>query len=70
MIWAFVVPIIMTFFSTVVASDLVHISLGYLLLLFSVAFVAPSFPVIRKHELVVDHVGLGISIRVIIGLLV
>ena len=64
------VPRIMTFFSTVVASDVVHISPGSLLLLFSVALVVPSFPALRKHELVADPVGLGISIRVISRLIV
>ena len=49
----------MTFFFTVVASDVVHISPGYLLLLFYVNFVVPSFPALRKHELVADPVGLG-----------
>ena len=60
----------MTFLSTVVASDVIHISHGSLLLLFSVAFVVPSFPALRKNELVADPVGLGISIRVIIRLIV
>ena len=64
--WSVIVPSIMTFFSTVVASDVVHISPGSLILLFSVAFVVPSFTALRKHELVADPVGLGISIRVII----
>ena len=56
-------------FSTVVTSDVIQISPGSLLLLFSVAFVVPSFPALRKHELVTDLVGLGISIRVIIRLI-
>ena len=60
----------MAFLSTVVASDVIHISPGYLLLLFSVASVVPSYPALRKHELVADPVGLGISIRVIIRLIV
>ena len=52
--------------STVVASDVVQISPGSLILLFSVAFVVPSFPALLKHDLVVDPIGFGISIRVII----
>ena len=70
MSWAVIVTRIMTFFSTVVASDVIHISPRYLILLFSVAFVVPSFPALRKHELVADPVGLVISIRVIIRLMV
>ena len=61
--WEKVVPRIMNIFSTVVASDVVQISPGSLLLLFSIAFVVPSFPVLRKHELVADPVRLGISMR-------
>ena len=68
--WAIVVPIIMTFFSTVVAGDVVQICPGYLILLFSVAFIIPSFPALRKHELVADPVGLGMSMRVIVMLIV
>ena len=65
-----VVPSIMTFFSTVVASDVVQISPGSLILLFSVTFVVPSFSVLRKHELVADPVGFSISIRFIIRFIV
>ena len=68
--WAIFVPRIMTFFYTVVASDVVQISPWSLLLLFSVTFVVPSFPALRKQELVSDPVGLGISTRVIIRLIV
>ena len=60
----------MTLFYTVVASDVVQISPGYLLLLLSVAFVVPSFSALRKHELVADPVGLGMSMKVIIRLIV
>ena len=60
----------MTFFSTVVASDVILISSGSLILLFSLAFVVPSFPTLHKNELVVDPVGLGIYIIVIIRLIV
>ena len=67
---AFVVLIIVAFLSTVVASIVIQISPGSLILLFSSAFVVPSFPALRKHDLVVDTVGLGISIRVIIMLIV
>ena len=70
MSWAIVVPNIMTFLSTFVAGDVVQISPGSLLLLFSVAFIVPSFPMLRKHELVADPVGLVISMRVIIRLIV
>ena len=68
--WAVIVPSIMIFFSTVVASDVVQISPGSLLLIFSVTFVVPIFPALRKHDLVADPVGLGIYIRVIIRLIV
>ena len=68
--WAIVVPSIMTLFSTIVAGDVVQISPGYLLLLFSIAFIVPSFPTLRKHELVADPVELKISMRVIIRLIV
>ena len=60
----------MTFLSTVVASDVIQIFPGSLLLLFSVAFIVPSFTALRKHELVTDPVELGTSIRVIIMLIV
>ena len=60
----------MTLFSTVVAIDVIQISPGYLLLLFSVAFVVPIFPTLRKHQLVSDLVGLVIYIIVIIRLIV
>ena len=69
MSWAVNVAIIMAFLSKVVASNVIHISPGYLLILFSVAFVVPSFPTLHKNELVSDPVGLIISIRVIIGLI-
>ena len=65
---SFTVPIIVTFLSTVVASDVIQISPGSLLLLFSVALVIPSFPVLRKHDLVNDPVGLRIYIIFIIRL--
>ena len=68
--WAIVVPSIMPFFSTVVASDVVQISPGCLFLLFSAVFVLPIFPALRKHELVADPVGLGISMRAIVRLIV
>ena len=67
--WSVTVPSIMTFFSAVVASDVIHTSTWSLLLLFSVAFVVPSFPALRKHELVSDPVGLIISIIFIIRLI-
>ena len=70
MIWAVIVPIIMIFLSTVVASDVVQISPWYLLLLFFFAFVVPSFSALSKYELVADPVGLVISVRVIIRLVV
>ena len=60
----------MTIFSMVVSSDVIQSSPGSLLLLFSAAFAAPSFLVLRNHELVSDPVGFGISIRVIIRLIV
>ena len=68
--WAVTVPSIMTFFATVVASDVIQISPGSLLLIFSVAFVVPSFPMLRKNELVADSVGLVTSIIVISRLIV
>ena len=60
----------MNFLSTVVPSDVIQIYPGSLLLLFPVAFVVPSFTVLRKHELVADLVELGVSIRVVIRLVV
>ena len=68
--WSVIGPSRMKNFSTLVASDVIHISYGYLILLFSVAFVVPSFLALCKNELVSDPVGLGISIRVIIRLIV
>ena len=68
--WAVIVPSIMTFLSTAVASDVIQISSRSLLLLFSVAFDVPSFPALRKHELVDDPVLLIISIIIIIRLIV
>ena len=52
--WSVIVPSIMKNFYTVVASGVIHISPGSLLLLFSVAFVVPSFPALHKNELVDD----------------
>ena len=66
----FTVPGIVAFLSTVVAVNVIQVSPGYLLLLFSVALVVPSFPAFQKHELVDEPVGLRISIRVIIRLIV
>ena len=54
--WAVIVPRIMTFFSTVIASDVIHISPGSLILIFSVAFIVPSFPALHKNDLVSDPV--------------
>ena len=68
--WEIVVPSMIKNFSAVVASDVVQISTGSLLLLFSVTFVVPSFLALRKHELVAGPVGLGISMRVIIRLII
>ena len=68
--WELIFSSITTFFSTVVAIDVVRISPGSLLLLFSVAFVFPNFTALCKHELVDDSVLLGISIIVIIRLIV
>ena len=67
--WSVIVPSIMNFFSTVVASDMIQISPGSLLLLFSIAFVVPSFPALRKHDLVAEPVLLLIYIRFIIRLI-
>ena len=67
--WAVIVTIIITFFSTVFAIGVVQISPASLLLIISIAFVVRSFPALRKHELVADPFGLGISIRVIIRLI-
>ena len=49
---------IVVFISTVVSSNVIHISTGSLILVFSVDFVVPSFPALRKNELVADTVGL------------
>ena len=68
--WVIFVTSIMTFFSTVLAGDVVQISPGSLLLLFYVAFIVSSFPTLRKHDLVSDPVWLRISMRVIIRLIV
>ena len=68
--WAVAVSSIMDLLSTVVESDVIHISCGYLLLIFSIASVVPSFTTLQKHELVAEPVGLRIFIRVIIGLIV
>ena len=68
--WVVIVSSIVAFLSTVVSSNVIQISPRSLLLLFSVTFVVPSFPALRKHELVADPVGLGISIRVIIRFIV
>ena len=67
--WEIVVPSIITLLSTVVAGDVVQISPGSLLLIFSVTFIVPSFIALRKHELVADPVGLRISMRVITRLI-
>ena len=67
---AIVFTSIINFISTVVASDVVHISPVSLLIFFSVAFIVPSFPTLRKYELVADPVGLRISMKVIIRLIV
>ena len=64
------VPVIVAFLSTVVACNMIQVSTGYLLLLFSVALIVPSFPMLRKHEVVADPFGLRISIKVIIRLII
>ena len=69
-IGAFTVPIMVTFIYTVVASNVIHISPVSLLLLFYVALAIPSFPVLRKHDLVADPTGLIVSIMIIIRLIV
>ena len=61
---------IMAFLSTVIASNVIQITTGSLILLFSVAFIVPSFPVLYKHELIDDPIGLIIYIRVVIRLIV
>ena len=66
----FTVPRILAFLSTVVAGNVIQISPGYLILLFFVSLAVPSFPALRKHEMVDDPVGLIISIGVIIKLIV
>ena len=63
--WSVTVPRI-----TVVAIYVIQISPGSLLLLFSVAFVVPSFPALRKHEIVTEPIVLVISIKVINRLIV
>ena len=68
--WSVIVHSIMTFFSTVVANDVIQISPGFFILLFYVAFVVPSFPALRKHWLVPGPIWLGVSIIVIIRLIV
>ena len=68
--WTVIFPSTMTFFSTVFVSDVVQISSGSLIILFSVAFIVSSFSALRKHELVAGPVGLGISIIIIIRLIV
>ena len=70
LILAIFVPSIMNFFSTVIASDVVQIYPGSMLLIFSVAFVVPSFPALLKHDMDADPVGLGISMKFIIMLIV
>ena len=70
MSWSVIVARVLNPFSTVSVSDVIQISPGSLLLLFSIAFVVPVSPALRKHDLVADPVGLGISIRVIIWLVV
>ena len=67
---AFIVLIIVAFLSTVVASSVIQISPGSLLLLFSAAFVVPSFPALLKHDMVAESVGLRIYIRAISRLIV
>ena len=67
---ALTVPSIVAFLSTVVARYAIHISSGFLLLLFSVAFVVPSFPALRKNDLVADPIVLIICIIIIIRLIV
>ena len=67
---AFTVPSIVVFLSAVIASNVIQISPGYMLLLFSVAFVVSSFRALCKPELVDDSVGLLISIRFIIRFIV
>ena len=67
---AFSVYRTVAFIYTFVASNVIHISPGSLLLLFSVAFIVPSFYALRKHDMVADPVGLIISIIIITRLMV
>ena len=67
---SFTVPIIVNFFSTVAACNMIQVSPGSIILLFTITLVVPSFPLLHKHNLVSDPIGLIISIRVIIRLII
>ena len=64
------VPRIVAFLSTVVSFNMIKVSTGSLILLFLVDLSVLSFPALRTYELVADSVGLRISIRVIIRLII
>ena len=67
---AITVPRIVAFLSTVVSFNMIKVSTGSLILLFLVDLSVLSFPALRTYELVADSVGLRISIRVIIRLII
>ena len=63
---ALVVPCIVSFFSTIIASDVVKASLGFLIIIIFFPFIIPSFPILSKHKFIADSLGLGLPIRIIV----
>ena len=64
------VPIIVELISTLVACNTIQVSPGSLILLFYISVILPSFPALRKHELVDDPSVVIISIIIIIMLII
>ena len=57
----------MTFLSTIIAGDVVNISLDFFVV-FRFTIIIPSFTTLQKNQLVADTLILGLTIRVIIML--
>ena len=67
---AIIFPRIVSLFSTVIAGDMVKLSLGFLVLVFCFTYIIPSFPILREHKFIYYTVGLVFTIIIKVRLVI
>ena len=65
-----IVPFIVYFFYTIISVDEVKVYSGFLFIVFCCTFIIPSFTTLIKHNLIANKLGLVLTIRIVVSLVI